>query len=121
MKIMIGNDCISNSACEKLLEVYFDNEFTFKSHVTKLCKKAGQKIHALARMSKFMSIGQHKIIMNSFITSHFSYCPLIWRYHSRSLNTQINRIHERALRIVYNDNDLTFEELKYIWICKDTS
>ena len=31
--------------------------------------------------------------------------------HSRSLNTQINRIDERALRIVYNDNDSTFEEL----------
>ena len=49
--------------------------------------------------------------MNSFIRSHFSYCPLIWMCHSRSLNTQINRIHERALRIVYNDNDSTFEEL----------
>ena len=31
--------------------------------------------------------------------------------HSRSLNTQINRIHERALRIVYSDNVSSFEEL----------
>ena len=28
----------------------------------------------------------------------------------RSSNTQINPLHERALRIVYNDNDSTFED-----------
>ena len=49
--------------------------------------------------------------MNTFIFSHFSYCPLIWMCHSRSLNSQINRIHERALRIVYSDNISYFDEL----------
>ena len=32
-------------------------------------------------------------------------------FHNRKLNNHINRIHERALRIVYQDNNLTFEEL----------
>ena len=32
-------------------------------------------------------------------------------FHSRSANTHINRIHERALRNVYNDDVLTFVEL----------
>ena len=32
-------------------------------------------------------------------------------YHNRSMNNRINRIHERALRIVYRDNELSFEEL----------
>ena len=49
--------------------------------------------------------------MNAFITSQFSYCPLIWMMHSRSLNARINRIHERALRIVYNDHHWSFDEL----------
>ena len=31
--------------------------------------------------------------------------------HSRSLNTKINNIHERALRIVYNDNSSSFDIL----------
>ena len=31
--------------------------------------------------------------------------------HSRSLNNHINRIHERALRIVFNDNISSFDEL----------
>ena len=48
--------------------------------------------------------------MKAFITSQFSYCPLIWMFHSRSLNNKINRIHERARRLVYQNN-LSFPEL----------
>ena len=111
MKIMIGNQCISNSSCEKMLGINFDNKLTFNSHINKICRKAGQKLHALARISGFMSINQRKVVMNAFISSHFNYCPLIWMFSSRSLNAQINRIQERALRIVYNDNVSSFEEL----------
>ena len=32
-------------------------------------------------------------------------------FHSRALNNKINSIHERALRITYNDSKSTFEEL----------
>ena len=32
-------------------------------------------------------------------------------FHSRKLNNRINKIHERALRIIYNDHQRTFEEL----------
>ena len=49
--------------------------------------------------------------MKAFITSQFGYCPLIWMFHSRALNNKINSIHERALRITYNDRTSTFEEL----------
>ena len=49
--------------------------------------------------------------MKSFITSQFGYCPLTWKLHSRALNKKINSIHERVLRITYNDSKSTFEEL----------
>ena len=32
-------------------------------------------------------------------------------FHSRTLNNRINRLHERGLRLVYKDADLSFEEL----------
>ena len=32
-------------------------------------------------------------------------------FHSRKANAKINHIHERALRIVYKDNNSSFEEL----------
>ena len=32
-------------------------------------------------------------------------------FHNRSLNNKINRLHERCLRIIYNDKHSNFEEL----------
>ena len=52
-----------------------------------------------------------KVLMKAFITSQFSYCPLIWMFHSRTLNNRINNIHERALRLTDKDNQSSFKEL----------
>ena len=41
----------------------------------------------------------------------FNYCPLIWMCHSRTLNNKLNKLHERALRLVYDDRQSTYEEL----------
>ena len=50
--------------------------------------------------------------MKAFITSQFSYCPLVWMFHNRTLNNRINKIHERALRLVYkNETFLSFDDL----------
>ena len=64
-----------------------------------------------------MNIKQRQIIMKSFINSQFGYCPLVWMFHSRKINNRINKIHERALRIVFNDNVSTFRDL----LVKDNS
>ena len=49
--------------------------------------------------------------MNSFFNSQFSYCPLIWMFHSRITNNKINRLHERCMRLIYGDKTSSFEEL----------
>ena len=109
--INIDGQKIFNSENEKVLGIYFDNKLNFEHHIGKLCKKASQKLHALGRVSSFMSFHEKKTIMNAFINSQFGYCPLIWMCHSRLANKQINKIHERALRIVFIDNDSNFEDL----------
>ena len=51
------------------------------------------------------------MIMKAFITSKFGYCSLVWIFHSRKLNSRLNKLHERALRIVYQDCASSFTEL----------
>ena len=111
LSVTFGNNCVLNASCEKILGVYFDNKLSFDIHVAKLCKKAAQKLHALPIVSTYMSFNQKKLIFNAFILSQFNYCPLIWLCHSRSLNNHINRIHERALHIVFCDYISSFDEL----------
>ena len=50
--------------------------------------------------------------MNAFIAFQLSYCPLVWMFHSRTLNNRINTIHEKALRLVYkSETFLPFDDL----------
>ena len=74
-------------------------------------RKAGRKFTALRRLVKFMPFFKRRFMLNTFIESQFSYFPLIWMFHSRKLNHKINHIHERALRLVYNDYTSTLEHL----------
>ena len=58
-----------------------------------------------------MELPKRHILMNAFFKSQFKYCTIIWMFHSRCLNNKINRLHERCLRMIYNDKISNFEEL----------
>ena len=111
-----GHQIISEDE-QVLLGVTIDSHLTFESHINNSCKKSSAKLNVLARISGYMDITKRRIIMKSFITSKFGYCPLIWMFHSRRLNNKINSLHERALRITYGDQKSTFQEL----LIKDNS
>ena len=102
---------IFNKGSEKLLGITIDSKLSFDKHVSSLCKKATQKLHALARVAHYMDLPQRRRIMKAFINAQFGYCPLVWMCHSRRLNNRINKIQERALRIVYQDSASTFQIL----------
>ena len=74
-------------------------------------QKSSQKLNAFARMAYSLKFEQRKLLLNAFITSQFSYAPILWMFHNRKLNSHINRIHERALRTAYQDHNSTFNEL----------
>ena len=95
---------------ENLLGITFDQSFSFKQHVRALCKKAAQKIHAFARISRCMETEKLQQLTRAFVLSQFSYCPLVWMFYDRTLDHRINRTQERALRISYKDygNDFGF-------------
>ena len=110
-KITIGEFSIETSNCEKLLAVKTDNKLTFDCHVFDMCKKANRKINALAGIAPFININKMRILMNSFFGSQFNYCPLTWMCHSRTNNRKINELHDRCLRIIYNDKQSSFIKL----------
>ena len=105
-----GNDTESEDN-QILLGITIDSKLSFNKHFNNLCKKASAKLNPLARISGYMDLPKGWVIMKSFITSQFGYCPLIWMFHSRALNNKIKSIHKRALRITYNDSKSTFKEL----------
>ena len=82
------------------MQVKTDRNLSFSEHVVYLCATASRKLHALSRVSRYISLKKRRIIMKLFINSQFSCYSLIWMTYSRGLNNKINHIYERALRIV---------------------
>ena len=88
---------------EKLLGVTIDNKISFDEHIINICKTANKKLNALSRINHYMKQNQKEILLSSFIISHFSYCPLIWMFCSKKSTKKINAVHERSLRILWNN------------------
>ena len=109
--VNIGNAKIENTQNEKLLGITIDSKLSFDKHIQQICSRTSAKLKALARIAPFMDITKRKILINAFFNSQFSYCPLTGMFHSRKLNNKINKLHERCLQIVYNNNTSTYEEL----------
>ena len=77
-----------------------------------ICSKANRKLSALTRVAKFLLFKKRLILFKAFIESQFKYCRFVWMFHGRKINDKINKLHERALRIVYNNTITSFEELR---------
>ena len=110
-QIQIGESLIESTNCEKLLDVNIDSKLSFDKHIRAICKKASNKLRALARVTPYMAIEEKKVLMNSFFDSQFNYCPLVWMCHSHRSNTKINNLYERCHRLIYSDKKSSYEEL----------
>ena len=58
-----------------------------------------------------MNFDEKRLVGNAFLMAQFNYYSLSSIYHDRTYNKEINRLHERCLRLIYNDKRSSFEGL----------
>ena len=66
ISIKVKDYIIKNSDNEKLLGVTVDTNLNFNCHLENILKKAGKKVHAIARITPYMGIPKKKLLMNAF-------------------------------------------------------
>ena len=111
MWVNVGGSRIWESESEKILGVTIDRELKFEEHVKNMLAVAGRKLTALARLSNVLNFSKFRLLLKSFVESQFAYCPLVWMLCSRTMNNKMNKLQERALRILYKDDISSFENL----------
>ena len=52
----IGNNLLESENEQVLLGVMIDSNLSFEKHINNLCKKASQKLNALARISGYINL-----------------------------------------------------------------
>ena len=118
----LGKDCVSNLLryCAEVLEtseletisgIQIGNKLNIENHIKSICSKASQRLGVLQRFSNLLDAQKKNLLFNCIIKSHFSYCPLVWMFCSRRSNSLVNNVHERTLRIVYDDHNSSYSEL----------
>ena len=98
-----GDIIVDTSNSVKLLGILIDDKLRFKEHLDGKCKKASSKTKALLRIRSYISVKTAKSLCNAYILSHFDYCPLIWMRFDKASNNLMNKIHHRALSVVYQN------------------
>ena len=107
----VGETKIWECKQQKRLGILIDRDLKFDEYVLSQCKKTGEKLTELIRISKFMTFAQRWNIMKAVTESQFGYCPLVWMFCGRQINARINHIHESELRTGFNDEMSPFEDL----------
>ena len=77
LKIQVSSCSIRNEDSVKLLGIQNNSILNFDYHVNQLCKKASNILHTLARFAKYIDINKRRMLAKAFVSSQFSYCPLI--------------------------------------------
>jgi hypothetical protein len=58
----------------------------------------------------FLSKLNKLTIFHTFILSNFNFCPLVWHFCNKSNTSKLEKIQERALRFIYEDYEITYDE-----------
>ena len=66
-RIMVENEQISNSSCQRLLSVFFDSKLTFQSHIDNMCKTSSQKLNAISGITPYMDFNRKMISCKCFL------------------------------------------------------
>ena len=103
VKLVINSTEIEETKKVVLLGISIDNLLTFNEHIDDLCRTANYKLHALRRIRKYLSLEKQNFC-NAFINSQFNYVPLVWMFCRKKQYLKIQKIHHKALKVVYNSN-----------------
>ena len=94
---------ITTEKVVNLLGIDVDYKLNFNKHIGTLCKKSAGQLNAICRMGKHVGEQEKTVLIQSFVQANFNYCPLVWFFSSPESLRKIERIQERAIRILYDD------------------
>ena len=95
----------------ELLGIQIDDKLEFNLHISNICRSAANQLNALFRLKRFLGYKEKMILINSYFMANFNYCPLVWMFSSASSLKKIEKLQKRALRFLYNDYEISYEEL----------
>ena len=96
------------------LGVFIDQELKWNIHFEFMVKKIGKMISFLGRLRNFVNESSLKIIYSSVILPHFDYADVIWQSASKTHMDLLQKLQNRAGRIILRINPYSHISTSYI-------
>ena len=80
-------------------------------HVVNIWRSVANQLNSLFKLKRFIGFKEKKILRNSYFITNVNYCPLVWMFSSVSPLKKIENLQMRALKFLYNDYELSYEDM----------
>ena len=109
----IGGESIKTEQSVILLGIEIDDKLNFQKYIGGICKRAAGQLNSIHRLSssKTLNVTTKNVLIESFVYSNFNYCPLVWHFCSPRSVRKMEKVQERALRLLTNETECTYEHL----------
>ena len=105
------NNETEQTRCLELLRIEADNELAFSTHIGNFCKRVSQRISVISRFRNMTPSNAKLTIYKSAILLHLTYCGTVWHFSKVADKIKMERLQEKALRIVYCDKSTQYAQL----------
>ena len=114
--LSIDDKSIKQVSSTKSLGVHIDENLSWNVHIESIAKKIVSGLGALKRCRRFVPQSTLHSVFSALIQPHFDYCSVVWRHCNKTLSDKLQKLQNRAARILtfssYDTNaGLLFERL----------
>jgi hypothetical protein len=118
--LSIGSESIKRISSTKTLGTVVDECITWKDHIDQVAKKAAKGIGILRRSKSFLDKATLKTIYGAFALPHFDYCALVCKNCSKNLQNKLQKLQNKAGRIITGDSYEIASDTVRSKLCWDT-
>ena len=107
----LGSSIISLVCSMKLLGVTIDKDLNFTEHLADIVRRISNLIQVMQRHKKLINTDTKTKLYNAYLLPHLYYCCAVWHHCGQRNLKKLEKINERSLRFVINDNDSNYMQL----------
>ena len=108
--LFFGATKIQLSEQMEVLGVSIDSKLTWSSHLSNICKRAGQRLGALRKLANKLDAKGRANVYKTQVRSIMEYSCLAWMNASETTLRQLDHIQKKALKIIGVDEDIALQQ-----------